>query len=252
MSTRLASPGPAGSVCRAENEYPWAKEVFMSKHLERDLENLQRDILALAASVEEAIHKAIRALQNRDVDLAGDVINGDDQIDEEENAIEEECLKMLALHQPVAIDLRRISACLMINTDLERMGDLAEDIAERAVALSKPPLLPIPEKLQRMTDLTTTMVRQSLDAFVNLDTQLARKVCRLDDEVDRLNDDIIQELIQVMKDKPSMIEPGLSLFSATRHLERIADHATNIAEEVIYLAEGEIVRHRPTAFHEKG
>src|SRR5262252_3411604 len=129
MSTRLASPGSAGPVCRAENEYPSAKEVFMSKHLERDLENLQRDILALAASVEEAIHKAIRALQNRDVDLANDVINGDDKIDEEENAIEEECLKMLALHQPVAIDLRRISACLMINTDLERMADLAEDIA---------------------------------------------------------------------------------------------------------------------------
>jgi phosphate transport system protein len=140
----------------------------------------------------------------------------------------------------------------MINTDLERMADLAEDIAERAIALSTPPLLPIPEKLQRMTDLTTTMVRQSLDAFVNLDTQLARKVCRLDDEVDRLNNDIIQELIQVMKEKPTMVEPGLSLFSATRHLERIADHATNIAEEVIYLAEGEIVRHRPTAFHEKG
>jgi phosphate transport system protein len=224
----------------------------MSKHLERDLENLQRDIVALATSVEEAIHKAIRSLQNRDVDLANDVISGDDKIDQEENAIEEECLKMLALHQPVAVDLRRVAACLMINTDLERMADLAEDIAERAIALSKPPLLPIPEKLQRMTDLTTTMVRQSLDAFVNLDTQLARTVCRLDDEVDRLNNDIIQELIQVMKETPTMVDPGLSLFSATRHLERIADHATNIAEEVIYLAEGEIVRHRPTAFHEKG
>jgi phosphate transport system protein len=252
MRTRLASPGSTGHDGRAEDEGHWAKEVFMSKHLERDLDNLQRDILALAASVEEAIHKAIRSLQNRDVDLANDVINGDDKIDQEENAIEEECLKMLALHQPVAVDLRRISACLMINTDLERMADLAEDIAERAVALSKPPLLPIPEKLQRMTDLTTTMVSQSLNAFVNLDTQLARKVCRLDDEVDHLNDDIIQELIQVMKEKPTMVEPGLSLFSATRHLERIADHATNIAEEVIYLAEGEIVRHRPTAFHEKG
>src|SRR6266446_4361443 len=132
------------------------KDQCMSKHLERDLENLQRDILGLASSVEEAIHKAIRSLQQRDVDLANDVINGDDQIDQEENAIEEECLKMLALHQPVAIDLRRVSACMMINTDLERMADLAEDIAERAIALSKPPLLPVPEKLQRMTDLTTT------------------------------------------------------------------------------------------------
>src|SRR6516225_2250365 len=186
--------------------------VVMSKHLERDLENLQRDILALAASVEEAVYKAARALQERNVDLAREVIHGDDQIDAEENAIEEECLKMLALHQPVAIDLRRVAACMMINMDLERMADLAEDIAERAIALSRPPLLPIPEKLQRMTDLATSMVRQSLDAFVNLDTRLARTVCRLDDEVDRHNNDIIQELIQVMKEKPSLIEPSLSLF----------------------------------------
>ena len=224
----------------------------MSKHLERDLENLQRDILALAASVEEAVYKAARALQERNVDLAREVIHGDDQIDAEENAIEEECLKMLALHQPVAIDLRRVAACMMINMDLERMADLAEDIAERAIALSRPPHLPIPEKLQRMTDLATSMVRQSLDAFVNLDARLARTVCRLDDEVDRLNKDIIDELIKLMQEKPMLIEGGLSLFSATRHLERIADHATNIAEEVIYLVEGEIVRHRPTAYHEKG
>jgi phosphate transport system protein len=252
MSSLLSSPGAAEHVRRTKNEGREMKDVFMSKHLERDLENLQRDILALAASVEEAIHKAIRSLQNRDIELANDVIHGDDKIDEEENAIEEECLKMLALHQPVAVDLRRVSACLMINTDLERMGDLAEDIAERAIALSKPPLLPIPEKLQRMTDLTTSMVRQSLDAFVNLDTRLARTVCRLDDEVDRHNKDIIDELIRAMQEKPAMVEPGLSLFSATRHLERIADHATNIAEEVIYLVEGEIVRHRPTAYHERG
>src|SRR5207245_10425850 len=133
-------------------------------------------------------------------------------------------------HQPVAVDLRRISACMMINTDLERMADLAEDIAERAIALSKPPLLPIPDKLQRMTDLTTLMVRQSLDAFVNIDTRLDRTVCRIDDEVDRHNKDIIDELINTMQEKPSMVERGLSLFSATRSLVRIADHATNTAE----------------------
>jgi phosphate transport system protein len=251
MSPLLASPGSASRVRVAKIVGRETKDAFMSKHLERDLENLQRDILALAASVEEAIHKAIRSLQDRDVELANEVINGDDKIDEEENAIEEECLKMLALHQPVASDLRRVAACLMINTDLERMADLAEDIAERAIDLSKPPLLPIPEKLQRMTDLTTSMVRQSLDAFVNLDTRQARTVCRLDDEVDRHNKDIIDELIRVMQEKPPMVAPALSLFSATRHLERIADHATNIAEEVIYLAEGEIVRHRPAAFREE-
>src|SRR6516162_4550912 len=194
----------------------------MSKHLERDLDNLQSDILAMAASVEEAVHKAIRALQERDPQLAKEVMEGDSRIDEDENRVEEECLKMLALHQPVASDLRRIAAALKINTDLERMGDLAEDIAERALLLSRPPLIPIPEKLQRMTDLTTSMVRESLDAFVRMDARLARLVCRLDDEVDRHNKDIIEELIAIMQGAPEMVEPGLSLFSATRHLERIA------------------------------
>jgi phosphate transport system protein len=219
----------------------------MSKHLERDLDKLQRDILAMASAVEEAIHRSIRALQGSQVRLAEEVIAGDSRIDQEENQIEEECLKMLALHQPVAVDLRRITAALKINTDLERMGDLAEDIAERAIQLARQGPIPIPGKLQRMTDLTTAMVRQSLDAFVNLDVRLARSVCRLDDEVDRYNHEIIEELIRTMQQSPAMVQPGLSLFSATRHLERIADHATNIAEDVIYLVEGEIVRHRPGA-----
>jgi phosphate transport system protein len=219
----------------------------MSKHLERDLDDLQKDLLALAASVEEAIHKAIRALQDRDVALAEEVIDGDNDIDEEENHVEEECLKVLALHQPVAVDLRRVTAVLLINTDLERMADLAEDIAERAVTLARWPAIPIPADLQRMTDLTSSMVRQALDAFVNLDPKLARLVCRLDDEVDRYNKSIIDELIRLMQRSPDLVEPGLSFFSATRHLERIADHATNIAEDVIYLVEGAIVRHRPAA-----
>jgi phosphate transport system protein len=219
----------------------------MSKHLQRDLDNLQRDILAMAGLVELTIHKAIRALTERDVAMAREVISGESQIDDEENHIDEECLKMLALHQPVAIDLRRITAAMMIVVDLERMGDLAEEIAERALQLGRPPFFPIPERLQRMTDLTTTMVRQSLDAFVNLDVHLARLVYRLDDEVDGYCGQIIKELVQTMKTSPELIEAGLSLFSATRHLERIADHATNIAEDVIYLVEGEIVRHRPHA-----
>jgi phosphate transport system protein len=141
--------------------------------------------------------------------------------------------------------LRRIAAAMKINTDLERMADLAGSIAERAVHLAELPPVPVPAKLQRMTDLTTTMVRQSLDAFVNLDARQARLVCRLDDEVDNYNDAIIQELITTMKKSPDMVEAGISLFSATRHLERIADHATNIAEDVVYLVEGEIIRHRP-------
>jgi phosphate transport system protein len=219
----------------------------MSKHLERDLDNLKQGLLTLAASVEEALHKAIRALQQHDARLAQEVIDGDNQIDEDENHIEEECLKILALHQPVAVDLRRIAAAMKINGELERMADLAEDIAERAVHLAGLRAMEVPAKLQRMTDLTTSMVRQSLDAFVNLDARLARTVCRLDDEVDRYNTEIIAELIAAMRASPALVEAGLSFFSATRHLERIADHATNIAEDVVYLVEGEIIRHRPGA-----
>jgi phosphate transport system protein len=213
--------------------------------LQRDLDNLQRDLLSLAGMVEEAIHKAINALQERNVPLAREVIAGDNEIDHEENHIDEECLKVLALHQPVASDLRRIVAAMMINTDLERMADLAEEIAERAIQLAQPPLLPVPGKLQRMTDLTTMMVHQSLNSFVTLDTKQASKVMRMDDEVDRYCAEIIDETVAAMKASPELIVPGLSMFSVTRHLERIADHATNIAEDVVYLVEGEIVRHRP-------
>jgi phosphate transport system protein len=217
----------------------------MAKHFHRDLDNLQKDILTMAGLVEGSIQKAIEALQKRDVRLANDVIAGDPQIDNEENHIEEECLKILALHQPVAVDLRRITAAMMINIDLERMGDLAEEIAERVLEMVQLPIFPVPARLQHMTDLTTMMVRQSLDSFVNLDTKQARSVMRMDDEVDRYNAEMIDDILKSMKTSPALIEPGLSLFSATRHLERIADHATNIAEDVVYLAEGEIIRHRP-------
>jgi phosphate transport system protein len=222
----------------------------MSKHLERDLETLQRDILEMGGAVEEAIYKAIRALQDRNAELAYEVIAGDNAIDEAENRIEEECLKILALHQPVASDLRRVAAVLAINVDLERMADLAVDIAERAEVLARPPFIPVPDTLQRMTDLATVMVRECLDAFVQLDAPRARTVIRLDDEIDRLNAEIIAEIVATMRQTTEYIEAGLSLFSAVRHLERIADHATNVAEDVVYLVVGEIIHHRPDAVRE--
>lgn len=224
----------------------------MPKHLERDLAALQRVMDTMARAVEQAVQKATRALQTRDVRLAQEVIKDESGIDEEENQVGEECLRILALHQPVAVDLRRITAAMMISNDLERMADLAEDIAERAIALAAVPDLEVPEKLQRMADLTTVMVHQSLEAFANLDTRLARALCRLDDEVDRYNRELIDDLVVTMRRDPALVEPGLSLFSATRHLERIADHATNIAEDVIYLVEGEIVRHHPEALVSAG
>lgn len=228
----------------------------MGKHLARDLDNLQRRVTGMAARVEEAIYAALKALQGRDRKLAADVIAGDEAIDALENGIYEECLKIQALHQPVAIDLRRIAATFMVTTDLERMGDLAVDIAERAEALAGlpdvlfagPPAadgVPLTDKLVGMTDTTTAMVREALDAFVNLDTRQARRVVRMDDQVDRMHAEVIRDLIARMKADPAAVEPGVSLFSAVRHLERIADHATNIAEDVVYLVDGDVIRHRP-------
>ena len=222
-------------------------ERIVRKHLEKDLENLHRSLLRLAGYVEDAVVSATAALRSRDVDAARDVIDGDAEIDRMENEVQDECLKVLALHQPVASDLRRISVVLMITTDLERMGDLAVGIAERAVVLARPPYVPIPDEIERMTDRTIRMVRASLDAFVNSDAAAAARVIRADSEVDRDNDEIIQDLVDEMKESPELVEPALSLFSAVRHLERIADHATNIAEDVIYLVNGEMVRHHPEA-----
>jgi phosphate transport system protein len=223
----------------------------MSKHWERDLDNLQRHLMVLAASVEEAIFKGTRSLQERNPSLAREVVEGDSVIDQEENYIENECLKMLALHQPVAIDLRRIIAALKINTDLERMADLSVNIAERALSLAELPRIAVPDKLQRMTDLTTAMVRQSLDAFVMLNAEQARQVIRLDDEVDLYNREIIEALIAHMQQAPEQVPAFLAFFSAVRQLERIADHATNIAEDVVYLIEGEIIRHHPMPMNER-
>src|SRR6516225_10678432 len=148
-SNRLRITSPADSV-------DFLADSAMSKHFQRDMDRLQRQILSLAASVEEAISTAIKSLQHRDAELAEEVVSGDQPIDLLENRIEEECLKIVALHQPVAIDLRQVATVFMLNTDLERMADLAVDIAERALALAKLPAVPIPDRLEQMTELTTS------------------------------------------------------------------------------------------------
>lgn len=215
----------------------------MSKHLARDLDTLQKDILALAGMVEAAVHKAMRSIIERSSMLAQEVIEGDDVIDREENHIDEECLKMLALHQPVATDLRHITSAMMIVVDLERMGDLAEEIAQQGLHLIQTCDWSVPEKLQKISDLTTLLVRNSLDAFVRIDTDLARLVIRMENQASLLVDELIAGVIQSMQTGGSTISPGISFFTITKALERIANHATNIAEDVIYLAEGEVVRH---------
>jgi phosphate transport system protein len=168
----------------------------------------------------------------------------DDAVDKLEVKIEEECLKMLALHQPVAIDLRRVATVLKVNNDLERIADLAVNIAERSQSIDEYPEFPVPESMGHMVAMSTQMVRSALDAFVNLDPSAARRIMFLDDDVDRHNRDIIQELQTLMQERPDLIPPACHCFSVSRHVERIADHATNIAEDVIYLIEGDIVRHR--------
>jgi phosphate transport system protein len=219
--------------------------------MQRDLEKLEKLVLKMATLVEESVFQATKSLLERDAVLAGRVVETDNLIDQLENDVQDECMKMLALHQPVAVDLRRICSVLQISTDLERMGDLATAIAVRSEAVRLTPSLTIPERVQPMTAQAVQMVRRSLDAFVNLDVPAARAVILLDVLVDEDNAAVIADLIEEMKRKPHHIEATISLFSAVRHIERIADHATNIAEDVIYVADGEQVRHNKEALKGK-
>ncbi len=216
----------------------------MSKHLERDLERMEREVLAQSSRVEEMIAKASRALVDRQSTIADELMVIEEVVNEREVQIEEECLKILALHQPVAVDLRRISSALKINSDLERIADLAVNIARYTASLNDYPEFEVPSKLEWMSTAAAEMVHSALDAFVKLDSSAALAVCQRDDEVDDCNREVIEELIQVMQTRSELIQAALYFFSISRHIERIADYATNIAEDVIYLVEGEIARHQ--------
>jgi phosphate transport system protein len=215
----------------------------MTKHLERDLVHLKRDLLSLGALVEEATNKAITALVNRRADLADEVRNGDDLIDSRELEIEEACLQLLALHQPMAADLRFIVAVMKVNNDLERMGDLAVNIADRAFDMAMgEPAVP-PGDLLSMAERVRSMVRESLDALVNRDCELARKVVRDDEDVDDMHRRMFKFLEELMMRDSKQVPLGVHTISASRHLERIADLATNIAEDVVFMVDGEVIRH---------
>ncbi len=215
----------------------------MSRHLERDLEALEREILAQSSRVEAMITKACQAIVDRRIDVAAEVIASEAEINVREVRIEEECLKILALHQPVAVDLRRTTTVLKINNELERIADLAVNIAERTISVAEYPDFTVPNKLERMSVRATDMVHSALDAFVDQDVEAAREVCRRDDEIDSLNRQVIRELCDTMRERSDTVEAALHFFSITRHVERIGDCATNVAEDVIYLVEGEIARH---------
>jgi phosphate transport system protein len=216
----------------------------MSKHLNRDLEALEQNLLAQSSIVERMIFRASESITELRTDLMVSLLQDEDTINKGEVLIEEECLKILALHQPVAVDLRRVATVLKINADLERIADLAVNLGERAQALANFPRFQFPGSLDDMVDVATSMVRDSLDAFVRLDVELAHEVCLRDDEADELNRQTIDALQNLVMNNSADIEPAWQYFSASRHVERIADHATNIAEDVIYLVDGEIARHR--------
>jgi len=215
----------------------------MVRHLQREIERLKKRVLALCADVEKNVAMATRAVGEQDKELAQKVIDSDLGVDGIEVEIEEECLKILALHQPVAIDLRVIIAILKINNDLERIGDLAVNIAERAIYLATQKPLADKFDFPTMTDKVTAMLRKGVDALVSMDATAAYKVCEADDEVDELNRHMYNLVDSLISEGRKEGHTLMHLLSVSRHLERIADHATNIAEDVIYMITGDIVRH---------
>ncbi|MBN2302746.1 MAG: phosphate signaling complex protein PhoU [Lentisphaerae bacterium] len=217
----------------------------MTTHLIHELEQLKKQIFSLVAMVENNLTLVVKAVQDRNKSMALQAVENDTEIDQAEVAVEEECLKLLALHQPVAIDLRFIVAMLKVNNDLERVGDLAVNIAERAVFLNGMPPAPIPFDFDKMAEKATRMLRQSLDALVNSDVPKAIQVCKADDEVDAINRAMYEQVKSAIREYPQHLDAFIHLLSVSRHLERVADHATNIAEDVIYLVRGRIVRHAP-------
>jgi phosphate transport system protein len=216
----------------------------MKRHFEREMDHLKARLLHMGAAVEDLVARSIQALTERNQELAEQAIKIEGEIDQQEIQIEEECLKLLALYQPVAGDLRFVTAVLKINNDLERMGDLGRHIAERALVLSAHREVRLPVDLRNMAAAAQRMLRMSMDAVVNQDAEIALRVIHADNEIDEYHQEMFPLIARQMRTAPDTIEVLLHVLSASRHLERIADYATNIAEDVVYLVRGEIIRHR--------
>ncbi len=218
----------------------------MERHFDEELKDLNVRILKMGALAEEAIMSSVKSLKEQDKGLALKVIDSDKQIDMMELEIEERCLEMLALHQPIAIDLRFITTAMKLNNELERIADLAVDIAQRVLEIVDKPLLKPLVDIPKLCAIAQNMVKQGIDAFVNRDIELAKKVVLTDPEADKLRNFVQDELINdyIAKDK-STAPRAVPLLLIARHLERICDHATNIAEDVIYMVQAKVVRHHP-------
>ena len=215
----------------------------MQRHFHEELDALKQTLLAMGGLVEDQIRRVMTALIERDSELAQEVIDRDAQVNAYDIEVDEKCVELIALHQPTAGDLRFITTAMKIVTDLERIGDQAVNIAQRALELNREPQLKPYIDLPRMAERSQRMVKESLDAFVTRDTELARRVCAEDAEVDALQEQIFRELLTFMMEDARTIPRAIRLILISRFLERVADHATNIAEMVIYLVESKIVRH---------
>jgi phosphate transport system protein len=213
------------------------------RHFEQELEQLKSKLLTMSALVESAVHSSITAVVQKDRKLAEEVVQNEARVDRMQIEIDEQAIRLLLLHQPMASDLRLITAAIKINTDLERMGDLAANTAQRALSLMDEPAVPPLIDIPHIAALVQNMVRKSLDAFVAKDAALARGVLSSDDAVDALRNAFFHELISFMQSEPNHVPQGLSLLSIVRNLERVADHATNIAEDVLFYVKGIDVRH---------
>ncbi len=213
------------------------------KKYEEDLRKLREDILYMGGLVEDQIQKAVKSLVDRDSDSANIIIERDHEVNRLDVDIDDLCIRLLALHQPAGRDLRFITTGLKITTDLERIGDMAVNICERALELNEEPQLKPYIDIPRMAHIAEGMIRESLDAFVREDTDLALKVCKDDEQVDQLNSQIFREVITFMIGDPLTINRAMKISSVSKYLERIADHATNIAEMVIFMVKGKSIRH---------
>lgn len=216
---------------------------MIHRHFDEELQDLKRKLIDMGAMVESQIHGAIRGLTERDSDLARRIIANDNRVNALDVEVDEMCLRLLALHQPTASDLRFVTTGMKISTELERMSDLAESISERVIELNEEPQLKPYIDLPRMANWSMRMVKDSLDAFVNRDAGLARKVCGDDDFVDDLNEQLFRELLSFMIENTQTITRAIRLTFVAKSIERIADHATNVAELVVYMVEGKIIRH---------
>jgi len=222
-----------------------------AKHFHKELTKIKKLILSLGTLVEERVQKATKAIETKDAATARWLIESDHEINTMEVETEEECLKILALYQPVAVDLRFIIAVIKINNDLERIGDEAANIAERLGVILKHTSIRVTYDYTPMSEKAAAMLKKSLDALVNLDVDVAKEVIRMDDDIDRMDNAAYDQIKTYMNRTPEHMGYWINLMYISRHIERIADHAVNIAEEVIYMIEGEIVRHghSPIEFH---